>query len=187
MADRTAARRYATAFLSLARELDQVVPFGEDLARVLEALRSADGVLLSVLSNPVFTSDERRSVLGAVLPQLNVQPMTANLLGLMSDNGRIGTLPDMVVIYNEGADALAGRLRVEVTTADALTDELADEIRAALGASTGQNVVLDTLVDPSLIGGLVARVGGKVYDASMRSRLDDLKYRLIKGMPAGEA
>lgn len=187
MGDRTAARRYATAFLSLAEELDQVAAFGADLASVHEAASGADGLLMSVLANPVFTADERRGVLNGVLPQLNVQPMTANLLRLMVDNGRFGALPDMIEIYNDAADALAGRLRVEVTTADPLTDELAAEIRAALGASTGREIVLDTKLDSALIGGLVARVGGKVYDASMRARLEGLKYRLIKGMPAGEA
>lgn len=181
MAERAAARRYAAAFLSLAAELDQVEALGKDLDSALEAARSDGGILLRVLSNPVFTGDERRAVLDALLPQMGLQPMTANLLKLMVDRGRFGALPDLVAIYHDEADALAGRLRVQVSTADPLTPELERDIRAALQASTGKQIVLDTDVDPSLIGGLVARVEGKVYDASVRARLDALKHRLITG------
>lgn len=181
MAERAAARRYAAAFLSLADELGQVDALGQDLDRALEMAQSDGGILLKVLANPVFTSAERRSVLDALLPQAGLQQMTTNLLKLMADRGRFGSLPDLVSIYHEQADALAGRLRVEVSTAEPLTDELAQGIRATLEKSTGKQIVLEPHVDPTLIGGLVARVEGKVYDASVRSRLDALKNRLITG------
>lgn len=187
MADRTAARRYAAAFLELAAELDIVTRLGRDLDQALAASRENDAILLKVLGNPVFNSDERKAVLDAVLPALDLHPMTSNLLRLLVDKGRFSVLPDLVEIFHEQADALAGRVRVEVTTAEALSDAMAKEIRDALARSTGMDVVLDTKVDASLIGGLVARVGGKVYDASMRARLEDLKHRLIHGLPPAQA
>jgi F-type H+-transporting ATPase subunit delta len=189
MADRTAARRYAQAFLTLASETDAVVRLGEDLDEVLAACRAADGLLLRVLSNPVFTSAERRAVIDATVGQLglDLDPFTVNLLRLLSDRGRFAILPDLIGFYHEGADDLAGRLRVEVTTAEPLTQELAAEIRGALERSTGRDVVLERQVDPALIGGIVARVGGKVYDASIRTRLASLKETLILGSSVAEA
>jgi len=184
MADRAAARRYAAAFLSLADELGQVEALGKDLDTALEAARADDGVLLRVLGNPVFTADERRKVLDALLPQLGLQAMTVNLLKLMTDRGRFGALPDLVSIYHQQADDLAGRVRVQVTTADPLTDALEKDIKAALENATGKSVVLDTQIDASLIGGLVARVEGRVYDASVKSRLEALKHRLITAQVA---
>lgn len=187
MADRSAARRYAAAFLSLATEIGQVEQLGKDLDATLEVARAEDGLLLRVLSNPVFSAEERVSVVTTLIPQLGVQPMTSNLLRLMVEKGRFAVLPDLVEIYHAEADAEAGRLRVQVTTADALSADLAEEIRAALARSTGKEIVLDTNIDPDLIGGMVARVGGKVYDASVRARLDDLKYKLIHGQTAAQA
>ncbi len=184
MAERAAARRYAAAFLSLADELGQVDQLGRDLETALKVARADDGVLLKVLSNPVFTSDERRTVLDALLPQLGLQPMTVNLLKLMTDRGRFGALPELVEIYHQQSDELAGRLRVQVTTADPLSDALENDIKAALEKATGKQVVLDTSIDASLIGGLVARVEGRVYDASVKNRLEALKHRLITGQVA---
>jgi F-type H+-transporting ATPase subunit delta len=187
VADRAIARRYASAFLELAKEADQVAVLGEDLDETLQAVRAEGGELMRVLSNPVFTADERRAVLNAVIPALELQPVAANLLRLLVDKGRFGLLPELVDIYHQEADRLAGRLRVGITTAEPLSDDLAGEIRAALARATGSEVVLDLSVDPDLIGGLVARVGGKVYDASMRARLEDLKQRLIQGTTPAQA
>lgn len=189
MADRTVARRYAQAFLSLAAELDAVARMGDDLDEVLDLVNAASGLLLNTLSNPVFTSEERRGSLEETIESVGVEidPMTLNLLRLLIDRGRFSVLPDLVKFYHQAADDLAGRVRVEIVTAEPLGQALATEVRDALTQSTGREVVLDRRVDPELIGGLVARVGGKVYDASIRARLDDLKHRLILGQPIAEA
>jgi len=181
MADRTAARRYALAFISVATDLNLVELFAEDLEEALETVRSEDGLLFKVLCNPVFTTEERIAVLNAVMPDMQVHAMTANLLRLMVEKGRFGVLPDMHELYNQEADLRAGRLRVHVSSADPLTDELKADISAALERSTGKSVILQTKVDADLIGGMVAHVGGKVFDASLRTRLDALTYRLIHG------
>ena len=184
MGDRAVARRYAAAFLSLADELGKVDELGKDLETALQAARTDDGILLRVLANPVFTADERSKVLDGLLPALGLQQVTNNLLRLMADRGRFGSLPELVEIYHSQSDELAGRLRVEVTTADPLSDALENDIRAALAKATGKEIVLDTSIDASLIGGMVARVEGRVYDASVRARLDALKNRLITAQVA---
>ena len=103
---------------------------------------------------------------------------------LEHNRGRFGALPELVEIYHQQSDELAGRLRVQVTTADPLSDALENDIKAALEKATGKQVVLDTSIDASLIGGLVARVEGRVYDASVKNRLEALKHRLITGQVA---
>ena len=80
--------------------------------------------------------------------------------------------------YDQLADKHNGRVRVSVTTAEALTPALESEIRAALEQTTGKTVLVDHTIDPSLIGGMIARVGGTVYDSSLRTRLASLKHAL---------
>jgi F-type H+-transporting ATPase subunit delta len=187
MSDQAAARRYAAAFLEIAHEQGEVVRMGEDLDEVLSIAREGGGLLMKVLSSPAFTADERRKVLDQVLPALEVHALTRNLVRLLADRGRFGLLPELVRHYADGADLLAGRVRVQVTTAEPLSAELANEIRQTLARATGKQVVLEPQVEAALIGGLVARVGGRVYDGSLRSRLDDLKRKLLTGALAGEA
>lgn len=189
MADRTAARRYAQAFLSLAHDQGSVERLGTDLETALTTVQAEHGQLMRALSNPVFTAAERGNVAVQVFGGhgLDLDPLTLNLLRLLIDRGRFADLPDVVAAFRDGADDLAGRMRVGVTTAEPLTDELAEQVRTALQTATQREILLDQTVDPSLIGGIVARVGGKVFDASIRARLDALKDRLIRGQSAAEA
>jgi F-type H+-transporting ATPase subunit delta len=99
----------------------------------------------------------------------------------------MSTLPDMLDLYSAAADELNGRVRVRVSTAEPLTAEMTAEVKLALQKITGQDVVLDTHTDEALIGGLVARVGGTVYDASIRTRLNDIKQRLLTAQIPAEA
>ena len=184
MADLATARRWATAFLDLAAEDNRIDELGAELSAVREAFA---GPGLYALSNPVFTLDERRAALDAILSKGSVGGLTANLLRLMLDKGRFAILGDVVDVYLANADERAGRLRVVVETAFPLTAQLEGEIRAALEKATGRTVVLEPRVDESLIGGLVARVGSRVYDASVRTRLRELQHRLTSSQVPAEA
>lgn len=187
MADRTVARRYAKAFIELARETGEVDALLGDLQRVGELVGSNGGELLGALSNPVFTVEERKAVLGAILPRANVRPMTRNLLMLLLDKGRFQDFSAVLSVYSDMADEQASRQRVTVETAEPLTPQLEAEVRASLERVTGKAVILDTVVNPDLIGGMVARVGSKVYDASVRARLEDIRTRLIRAQVPAEA
>lgn len=187
MADRAIARRYARAFIDVAAEQGSIDTFGSDLHRVLDASRSGASALFRTLSNPVFTKQERKAALDAILPRLSVHPLVRNLLHLLIDNGRFAALADIAEIYGELADERANRARVLVETAEPMTPQLEAEVRAALERVTGKQVVLETRVNPELIGGVVAYVGGKVYDASVRARLQDIKQRLISAQLPAEA
>lgn len=186
MGDRTVARRYATAFLAVAAERDAVDQLLGDLERLSELALAHDGMLLHAMANPVFLLDERRNVLVEVLKRAKAVSLTRNLAHLMLDKGRLSSLPELVEAFREMADDKAGRARVHVETAEALTPELEAEVRKSLEAVTGKSVILDVSVNTDLIGGMVARVGGKVYDASVRARLEQLRQTLLR-TPIAEA
>lgn len=184
MADRSLARRYARAFIEIAQESNRTDKLGEQLSAVLGAFRAHDAMLLNAFSNPVYTVTERTAVLEDVLPKLGLEKDLANLLRLMLRNDRMSLLPEVVDSFIELADEAANRVRVVVETAEPLGPQLEAEVRAALEKVTGKTVLIQTRVDASLIGGLVARVGGKVYDASVRNRLQTLRQTLLSASVA---
>lgn len=187
MADSAIARRYASAFIELAAELNQVDALGADLRKAFNACKANNAQLLDALANPVFTLDERKQVLGAVLPRLGLMPFTANLLRLLLDNGRFSLLAEVVAAYDAFADVRANRVRVHVKTAEPLTPHLEAELRVAFEKSTGKKVLLDAAVDASLIGGMTATIGDSVYDASVRARLERLRQILLTTQPPAAA
>jgi F-type H+-transporting ATPase subunit delta len=179
MADRSLARRYARAFIEIAEETNQSEKLGVELNTVLSSFRSHEDMLLEALSNPVYTKSERSGVLEAVLPKLNISATMQNTLRLMLRNNRMALLPMVTEEFQTYADQRANRARVVVETAEPLTPQLEAEVRAALEGVTGKTVLIETRVKPELIGGVVARIGGKVYDASVQSRLSNLKKTLL--------
>jgi F-type H+-transporting ATPase subunit delta len=187
MADLNAARRWAEALIELAVEARNEDAVQRDLVEVVEAVTGEGGALLKALASPVYDVEERKAVLGSVLGRIGVQPLSSNFLRLLVDRGRIGLLPEIAQVYREHIDERAGRLRVQVTTVDPLSPELERELQAAFAKATGKSVVLDTRLDKSLIGGLVARIGGRVYDASLRTRLEDIRSRLVHAQALPEA
>ena len=175
------ARRYAQALIDVAPDKKAVDQIAQSLDRFVAVSREgAEGHRLNdVLANPVFTLDERRAVLEKVLSRAELHPLAANLLRLANDKRRLAILPRIADAYRELADQRAGRLRVTVQTAEPLTPQLEAEVRAALETMTGTSVLLAAEVRPELIGGLVARVGDKVFDSSIRTRLELLKQQLL--------
>ena len=171
------ARRYARALLDIGRERGNVDALGADLVRFLEVGRL--GSLLDTLANPVYTQVERRRVLDAVLVKVTVDPVAANFLRLVLDKNRMAAFPEIVRAYGELADVHGGRVRATVTTASVVSETHRAALTAALAASTGKHVVLTAVVDPSLLGGMTVRVGSKLIDASLKSRLEALQLSLL--------
>jgi len=187
VADATIARRWAVALLQLASEERVVDRVADDLERFLAAVEAHGGAMGEALASPVFTADERRRVLDAMLPTLGLHPHAENLLRLANDKRRSGLVRAIVESYRELADALAGRARVTVETAEPLTPDLERDVRAALESVTGKQVVLRSVVRPELIGGLVARVGDTVYDSSVRTHLARIRQALLTSQLPGQA
>ena len=181
MADSVLAQRYAIALLDLADEADAIDVIGADLLR-LTALIDASAELRSVLFNPVFTSDERMATLSAILPRLDVHSIVRNTTGLLNNKARLALFPAIARAYKGLADVRAVRVVVIVRTARPLDPALADEVRDTLAAHTGKIVVLDQRVDERLLGGIVCQVGPRVYDASLRTRLEAVRSALLNAM-----
>ncbi|MFZ5482325.1 MAG: ATP synthase F1 subunit delta [Myxococcota bacterium] len=176
MTEGSIARRYAKALLEIAREENQVDKIGEDLVRFARLVETTP--LGGVVANPSFTREERRAVLERVIPGSALHPRTVTFLKLLLDKDRFGAVADIAREYRALADAELGRVRATVTTAADLTPSNREQIVAALSHATGKKVVLETKVDPTLLGGIVARVGDKVFDASLRTRLERLQLAL---------
>jgi len=187
MANSDIARRYAAAFFELAEEAGAVDTLDADLSRTVEQLGGHDGLLLNTLCSPVFTREERRGVLDAVLPKLSLDALTVNLLHLLLERGRFAILTEVARVYNDTVLERSGTVRVSVTTAEPLSPQLENEVRAAFEKATGKTILLEAEMDASLIGGMIARVGGKVYDSSIRSRLQDIEHNLIQASTPAEA
>jgi F-type H+-transporting ATPase subunit delta len=178
MVEGSLARRYAKALLEIGREESQVDRFGDDLLRFSRLIEGTPE-LGNVMSNPVFTQSERRAVLDRCIPGLTLHPHTVNFLRLLLDKDRFAALPAVVREYRALSDAEAGRVRATVTTASELSPAMREAVNRALTQTTGKKVLLESRVDPSLLGGLVAQVGGRVYDASLRTRLERLQLTLV--------
>jgi len=179
MHDLSVARRYASAMIDVATEAGVTDRVATDLERFVRLLDEGGGDLRHALCTPVFTVEEREAVLDAILPRLDLHPLTANLLRLANAKRRLPLIADITRAYRDEADARAGRVRVRVSTAIPLDAALEAEIRAAMERVTGKSVILESQVDPSLLGGLVARVGSKVYDSSLRTRLRNIQQALV--------
>jgi len=184
MADTAVARRYAKALLALGEEQGNLDTLAGDLDRFAQLLGAYDGQLLRALCHPSVSPEERRAVLEAVLKRLRLDRTVGNFLRLVLDKGRAALLPTIAVEVRSMADVRAGRVRATLVTAAPISTELQNEFRAALAASTGKMVMLEARIDGDLIGGIVLQVGDKVYDASVRTRLDQLRHKLITQTPA---
>jgi F-type H+-transporting ATPase subunit delta len=171
------ARRYAKALFSLAVETKRV----EGWAKSLEALREAVEAspdLRDVLSNPVYSKEQRRGIVEKLAAALQLDAEPANLLFLLGDRNRLAYLAAVVDDFRDLADRHLGRVRARVTSAVKLDDRAAQAIAERLSQAAQAKVILEHAVEPALLGGVVAQVGSLVYDGSVRSQLEDLRRQL---------
>jgi F-type H+-transporting ATPase subunit delta len=171
-------RRYARALFSIGIDRGSFEQLGKELDAVAE-LWGASGELREALANPVFKAAEKRAVLEKLLPRLAPTPDVQKFVLLLLERRRLPALPNIARAYRDMVDAHAGRVRAQVTSAQALSPAELDRIRASLGRRTGKHVVLEANVDASLIGGVVARVGDLVLDGSVRTQLGTLRDKLL--------
>jgi len=183
MPDLAAADRYARALVELGQEEELVETFLGDLNTFRAVLDLEGADVLGTLAHPGFSLEERRSVLNDILGKLKLHTHTGNFLRITLDKGRFRIVPAIIDRYTAAADALAGRVRARVTTAIELSPELEKSVQLALAAATGKTILLDKTVDPLIIGGVIAEVEGRIYDASLRTRLLNLRQSLLSTNP----
>ena len=174
------ARRYAKALLLIGKEDGQAENYREELGTVSE-LFEREHRLKQTLTNPLYDSEGREKVLKTVIEKLNLsQVMTAFLLFLF-EKGRIGFLGNINDFYQKFSDELKGVARASLVSATELTSETIEKIRSALSKRTGNDIILEVEQDPSLIGGIVTRIGDLVLDGSVRTQLLNMRESLKRG------
>lgn len=171
------ARRYAKALFGLAVEMGRVEPWAKSLETLREAVEASPD-LRDVLSNPVYSKEQRRPIIEKLAAALSLDREAANLLFLLGDRNRLSYLAAVVDTFRDLADQHLGRLRARVTSAVKLDEPAAQAIADKLSQATKAKVLLDRVVDPAILGGVVARVGSLVYDGSVRTQLEDLRKQL---------
>ncbi|MCP4805049.1 MAG: ATP synthase F1 subunit delta [Proteobacteria bacterium] len=183
MADLAVAERYARALVDLGEEEGLVDQFLADLTTFQAVLDLPDVLLVETLSHPAFALEERKAILDDILAKLDLHKHSANFLRLCLEKGRFRSVPAIVASYTLAADTLAGRVRAVVTTAEPMTKALEKKVQASLAKATGKTILIDSKVDPLLIGGVVAQVEGRIFDASLRTRLVNLHQTLLLTNP----
>jgi F-type H+-transporting ATPase subunit delta len=168
------ARRYAKALFSLADEQGQVEQWSSGLEGLGRALASSPE-LRDTLASPLFEKDQRRAVVGELAKALGLAETVRNFLLLLADRDRLAYLPAVVQNFRDLADARLGRVRARVTSAVPLAPDEARRIAEKLAQAEKAQVIVETAVDPALLGGVVAQVGSLVYDGSVRSQLEELR------------
>ena len=175
------AKRYARALMLMAETPIQREAFGRGLNSFNGALEVDDGngtTLGSILESERYLVSERRGVLQSVCRRLGVEPNVMAFLVYVLDRGRIAGVPQITRFFNEMADELAGRIHATIRSARPLTPDASHKIKAALEKATGKTVVVESVVDPELIGGVVAQVGSLVLDGSVKTQLENIRTTL---------
>jgi F-type H+-transporting ATPase subunit delta len=169
-----AAERYALAVFELAREAKGVKTLETDVAALGDALAgSAD--LRAMIASPVYSREEQGAAIAAVASKMKLSATVAGALGLMAANRRLFVLPQFLSALTAMIAEDKGEVTADVTAAAALTAAQSKKLAASLKASVGKTVNLNVTVDESLIGGLIVKVGSKMIDTSIRSRLASLQ------------
>jgi F-type H+-transporting ATPase subunit delta len=171
------AGRYATALFELALEGKAVDQVKSDLA-AFDALVASSPDLTRLVRSPVFSADEQAKALSAVLDKAGIKGVAANFLRVVASNRRLFAAREMIRGFNALVARHKGEVTAQVTVAEKLNDARMNEIRDALKAVTGKDVQIDVDVDPSIIGGLKVKVGSRMVDASLRTKLNSIKFAM---------
>jgi F-type H+-transporting ATPase subunit delta len=167
------AGRYATALFDLARDQRQIESVGKGLDALSQALLDSRD-FAELVSSPVVSRDEATKAFAALAPELNLDAITANFLGVLARNGRKGELRKIIRAYGRLAAEHRGEATAEVVTARPLNDDQLSALKQQLRARAGRDVTIDATVDPDILGGIVVKLGSQQIDASIRTKLNRL-------------
>jgi F-type H+-transporting ATPase subunit delta len=166
--------RYATALFELARDEKSVDAVQADLDKFAAMLAESDD-LKRLVRSPVFAAEAQSKALAAVLDKAGISGISANFLQVLTANRRLFAVSDVIRAFNARVAKFKGEASADVTVAEALSDRNLDALKVALKSVTGKDVSLDVKVDPSIIGGLVLKLGSRMVDSSLRTKLNSIK------------
>jgi F-type H+-transporting ATPase subunit delta len=167
------AGRYASALFDLAREKKQIDAVGRSLDALAQALHDSKE-FAKLIASPLVSRDEAGKALVGLAPQFGLDPISTNFLGVLARNGRKSALGAIVRAFRRLAAEHRGEVIAEVVTARSLNDDQISALRQQLRTRAGRDVTIDTTVDPSILGGIVVKLGSEQIDASIRTKLNRL-------------
>ena len=171
------AGRYAMALFDLAREAGKIEAVETSLKTVRSALAESDD-FRTLTASPLLSRAEAGRGVAAAAKALKVDPLTANFLGVLAANRRLGELGNAIRAFALLAAVHRGETTAEVTSAHPLSAAQVTELKKQLKARIGRDVSVDLTVDPAILGGLVVKVGSQMIDNSIRTRLNTLAHAM---------
>ncbi len=172
------AGRYASALFSIAKETRTIDAVAADLKR-FTALVEANPDLQRLIKSPIFDAEDQTRALGKVLDAVGIGGLAAKFLQLVASKRRLFSVLPMIEGFHALDDANRGLSRAKVTVALSLRDDQLETLRETLRSVTGRkSIELDVTVDPSIIGGIVLRLGSRMVDASIKSKLNSIRTRM---------
>jgi F-type H+-transporting ATPase subunit delta len=169
--------RYASALFELASDEKSADAVGQQLQAFGRAIEESDD-LKRLVRSPVFSSDDQIAAISAIAEGLGITGAALNFLKLAARNRRLSGLPDMIKAYATLLSQSKGEVAGEVTSAEPLSDAQLSDLKAALKGSIGRDVALSTKVDSSILGGLIVKVGSRMMDNSLKTKLQNLKIAM---------
>ena len=172
-----AIERYASTLFELASEDNQIANIEKD-ANVLVSAFDESEELRAAMKSPLYPSNEKAAALLEVGKQLGISQLVTNFLQVVVNNSRAGELPEILKAFVELCANARGAVKAQVTSAQQLTDAQITDLKANLSSAFNAEVQVETSVNPDLIGGLVVKVGSRLFDDSIKTKLDGLKNSL---------
>jgi F-type H+-transporting ATPase subunit delta len=169
--------RYATALFELARDEKSVDAVKADLDK-FDAMLADSADLKRMVRSPVFSADLQSKALAAVLDKAGISGISAKFLKVLTANRRLFAVGDVIRAFRALVAKFKGEATADVTVAEALSDKNLDALKTALKSVTGKEVALNVNVDPSIIGGLVVKLGSRMVDSSLRTKLNSIKHAM---------
>lgn len=172
------AGRYASALFDLAREAKSTDAVKSDLER-FDAMVAESPDLARLVRSPVFGVDEQLKALSAILDKAEIKGLAGNFLRVITTNRRLFAVRDMIRSYRALVARHKGEVSAHVTVAEKLSDQNLEALKGALKNVTGgKDIDLDVKIDPAIIGGLVVKVGSRMIDSSLRTKLNAIKFAM---------
>lgn len=168
------AGRYANAVFELAQDQNAVDRVADDFATLKKLIETVPDFAMLVRS-PLLSREDQARALKPVLAKVGVSELTTKFMLLLTDKRRLYVLAGIITSYNRLVAKLKGEVEAEVTSARALSDSETTELKAVLKARLGREPRLNTKVDPALLGGLVVKVGSRMIDSSIRTKLTGIR------------
>lgn len=168
------AKRYARALFEIAREEDRIEVIYDEV-KGFSSLLEENVNLMDFLANPVFEISDKKKIIGEILQKTGISVITSNFLKLLADKRRINALPQIEMCYRQYMDEELNSARVYIRTVFPLSDEILKKMKEKMEHYTGKTVEMIIDEDPSLVGGVVVRVGDILYDGSIRTQLAGIR------------